>query len=348
MITINDYEISSKSPPYIVAEISANHNGSLLRAKEHIRQAKKSGANAVKIQTYRAETMTLDCDKEDFLIKGGIWDGNKLYDLYKEAHTPYAWHRELFEYSKEIGITIFSSPFDEKAVDLLEELNTPAYKIASFELCDIPLIKYIAKKNKPMLMSTGMASKDEIDEAVNAAKSSGCNQILLFHCVSSYPTKLEDANLKNIIYLKNKYDIEVGLSDHTLGNEAAVASIALGASAVEKHFTLSRNDIGPDSSFSIEPSELKDLITKTKSVWYALGQRGLGRSESELKNRKFRRSIYFSADIKSGGTINEKNIKRIRPGLGLPPKYYDDLIGKKLKKDVERGDPVSWEVIDLN
>lgn len=346
MIEINNRKISKDCEPYIIAELSANHNGSLKNAKDSIKAAKKSGADAIKIQTYKAETMTINCDKKDFIIKGGLWNGYKLYDLYEEAHTPYEWHQELFSYSKELGITIFSSPFDETAVDLLDELDTPAYKIASFEICDIPLIEYVAKKNKPILMSTGMASINEITEAVTAAKDNGCENLLLFHCISAYPAPIEQANLKNLIYLREKFDLEVGLSDHTNGNTAAIASIALGASAIEKHFILDRKNKGPDSEFSIEPNELRELKDLSRKAWEALGSSVFERSKDEIKSKVFRRSLYFVEPLKKGAIITSENIRRIRPGYGLPPKYENTIIGMKLIQDVERGDPVCWDVLD--
>jgi len=345
MFKIQDRLIDSTSPPYIIAELSANHNGSLDRAKLSIKIAKECGVDAVKIQTYNADTMTIDCDKDDFIVKGGLWDGYKLYNLYNEAHTPFEWHSELYRYAKEVGITLFSSPFDETAVDLLESLNTPAYKIASFELTDLPLISYVAKKGKPMLMSTGMATEIEISEALETARSGGCNSLLLFHCISSYPAPIEQANLKQILNLKKIFGVSIGLSDHTIGNTTAIASIALGACAIEKHFTISRDEKGPDSEFSVEPSELKDLVNYTKDAWQALGNEGFIRPNAELGSKVFRRSIYFISDIKSGSKIKESDIRRIRPGFGLAPKYYNELIGKTLVKDVQRGDAVNWDMI---
>ncbi len=344
MIEINGRKICNEFPPYIIAELSANHNGSLKKAKESIKAAKSSGADAIKIQTYTPDTMTIDCNKKDFIIKGGLWDGYKLFDLYKEAHTPYEWHYELFNYAKEIGITIFSSPFDETAVDLLEDLKTPAYKIASFELCDIPLIKYIAKKKKPILMSTGMASTVEIHEAVETAIKNGCESLLLFHCISSYPAPTEESNLKNIVFLRNEFKVEVGLSDHTIENTAAIASVALGATAIEKHFILNKKEKGPDSNFSIEPDELANLKEITSQAWMALGKEGLYRAKQEIKSKIFRRSLYFVRSIKKGEKITGTDIRRIRPGFGLAPKYENQIIDMELKKDVERGDPVSWSV----
>lgn len=345
MFKINNRKIGSDSEPYIIAELSANHNGSLERAKLSLKIAKECGVHAIKIQTYTADTMTIDCDKSDFIVQGGLWNGYKLYDLYNEAHTPFEWHSELYSYARELDITLFSTPFDETAVDLLESLNTPAYKIASFELTDLPLISYVAKKGKPILMSTGMASEEEISEALETARSSGCNSLLLFHCISSYPAPIEQANLNQILNLKNKFGVSVGLSDHTIGNTAAITAVALGACAIEKHFTISRNDKGPDSEFSAEPNELKELVNATRDAWSALGSKSFTRPSAESGSKVFRRSIYFVSDIKSGDKIKSTDIRRIRPGFGLPPKYFDTVIGKTVIKDVERGEAVTWEVL---
>ena len=343
MFTIANRSISENHAPYIIAELSANHNGSLERAKHSIKMAKECGVDAIKIQTYNADTMTIDCDRKDFMVQGGLWDGYKLYDLYNESHTPYAWHSELFRYARELGVTLFSTPFDETAVDLLESLNTPAYKIASFELTDLPLIKYVARKGKPILMSTGMATESEISEALETARSNGCNSLLLFHCISSYPAPIEQANLKQIINLKKTFGVTVGLSDHTIGNTAAISAVALGACAIEKHFTISRTEKGPDSEFSIEPHELKNLVQDTKDAWLALGNESFARPNAESGSKIFRRSIYFVADIKSGQKVKTSDIRRIRPGFGLPPKHFDSIVGKTVIKDVKRGDAVSWE-----
>jgi len=345
MIKINQRIISLSNEPYIIAELSANHNGSLERAKLSIKSAKESGAHAVKFQTYSATTMTIDCDKPDFIIKGGLWDGYKLFDLYGEATTPYDWHKELFSYAAEVGIDCFSTPFDESAFELLEELKTPAYKIASFELTDLPLIKLVAKTGKPLLMSTGMANEEEIDEAIKTALNSGASDLLIFHCISSYPAPIEQSNLRKIANLRTRFGVEVGLSDHTLGTTAAIASVALGASAIEKHFTLSRNEKGPDSEFSIEPKELVELVNGTKDAWLSLGKGDFARAESERSSLAFRRSIYFVRDLKAGQIITSEDIRRIRPGFGLPPKFYDDIIGKKVNIDVTIGEPVSFEKI---
>lgn len=345
MISIDNRIINISKPPYIIAEISGNHNGSLIRAKETIKAAKYCGADAVKIQSYTPDTMTIDCNKDDFIVKTGPWGGYKLYDLYSEAHTPYEWHSEIFRYANELGITLFSTPFDESSVDLLEELNTPAYKIASFELTDLPLIAYVAKKNKPMLISTGMASYDEISEALEIVRINGCNSILLFHCISSYPAPIEQSNLKKILRLKKEFGVTVGLSDHTRGTTAAIAATALGACAIEKHFTISRDDKGPDSDFSIEPDELKELVINTKDAWLALGDDSFNRPSAEDGSKVFRRSLYFVNDIKAGTPIGPNDIRRIRPGFGIAPKYLDAIIGKKLAIDVERGDAVKEESI---
>jgi pseudaminic acid synthase len=346
MFKINNTVIDPSSRPYIIAELSANHNGSLKRAKLSIKIAKECGVDAVKIQTYTADTMTIDCNNSDFIVQSGLWSGYKLYDLYNEAHTPFEWHSELYRYAHEIGITLFSTPFDETAVDLLESLDTPAYKIASFELTDLQLISYVATKGKPILMSTGMASEAEISEALEVARSSGSNSILLFHCISSYPAPIEQSNLKQILNLKKKFGVLVGLSDHTLGNTAAITAVALGACAIEKHFTISRNDKGPDSDFSIEPDELKQLVNDSKNAWSALGSESFMRPVAESSSKAFRRSIYFVSDIKSGNKIRLSDIRIIRPGFGLPPKYFDKLIGKTLIKDVKRGDAVNWGVLE--
>ncbi len=345
MFEIEGRKIGQSEPPYIIAELSANHNGSIDRAKKTIKAAKDCGADAIKLQTYTADSMTIDCDREDFKIEGGLWDGYKLYDLYIEASTPYSWHAELFSFAKKIGITIFSTPFDEEAVDLLESLNAPAYKIASFEILDIPLIKYIAQKGKPMLISTGMAKIEEITEAVEAARSCGCKDILLFHCISSYPTPTRDANINMVSYLRKKFQLEVGLSDHTLDGIAALTSVSIGGTAIEKHFILSRDEKGPDSEFSIEPAELKDLVKHTRNCWEALGSKNFTRPSLEEKNKIFRRSLYFVRDLKSGEIITKDHIRRIRPGYGLPPKFFDSFINKRVNRNISRGERVTWDII---
>lgn len=341
-VCINGREISQAMPPYIIAEVSANHNGSIVRAKQTILAAKQAGVDAVKIQTYTPDTMTIDVRKDDFLITEGLWKDRSLYELYAEAYTPYEWHGELFDYAKQIGVTLFSSPFDESAVDLLESLHAPAYKVASFEVVDLPLIKYIAATKKPMLMSTGMASIEEIGNAIEAAKSAGNSQLALFHCISSYPAPIEQANLAAINALRKEFAVEVGLSDHTLGNTASVVATALGASVIEKHFTLSRADGGVDSSFSLEPNELSCLVTQTKDAFYAIGTQSSMRAEAEDENKAFRRSLYFVNDIQAGEVITKEHVRRIRPGLGLAAKYYDDVIGSTCLLAATKGDRVTF------
>lgn len=345
-ILIANRKIGLSYPPYIIAEISGNHNGDINKAFEIISMAKKNGADAVKIQTYTADTLTIDSQKEDFQIHGGLWDGYNLYKLYDWAHTPFEWHEALFNHAKKVGITLFSTPFDETAVDLLESLNAPAYKIASFEAVDIPLIKYVAKTGKPMIISTGMANYNEIKEAEEAARSSGCNDLILLHCISSYPAPIDQSNLLTIPDIKNQFNAITGLSDHTLGTTVSIASIALGASVIEKHVTLDRGDKGPDSEFSLEPNELKILCSESYKVWQSLGEAGYERKSAEKDSIKFRRSIYAVEDIKIGDTFTDKNIKRIRPGYGLAPKYFSDIIGKKCIKKIERGDPLSFDYIE--
>jgi len=346
MITIDNRVISDKHPPYVIAEISSNHGGSLDKAIKTICAAKESGADAVKLQTYKPSSMTLDCNEEDFIIRDGLWQGYKLFDLYNEACTPYEWHEKLFDYAKKINLTIFSTPFDNDAVDLLEKLGTPAFKIASFEIIDLSLIKYAALKGKPLLMSTGMASEREIDEAVEVAKKYGTGEIILFHCISSYPALTDDSNINLIKTLKKKYNLEIGLSDHTLDNTAAIAAVSLGATAIEKHFIMNKEIGGPDSSFSIEPKDLSTLKKDTTNSWRALGSGNFLRAPSEEKNKIFRRSLYFVTKMKSGELITNRNIKSIRPGFGLPPKFSEQIINKKrVVRDVEIGDRVEWDIL---
>jgi N-acetylneuraminate synthase len=344
-IQIDGRLIGPNQPPYVVAELSANHNGSLDRALQTINMALKMGANAVKLQTYTAETMTIECENEDFQIHGGLWDGYSLYNLYKWAQTPFEWHKTIFEYARKIGITCFSTPFDETAVDLLEDLNVPAYKIASFEIIDLPLIQYIAQTGKPIIISTGMANIEEIQEAVTTAREEGCSEIALLHCVSGYPVPPQQCNLKTIPDLAEKFDIVPGLSDHTLGTTISIASIALGACLIEKHVTLSRADKGPDSEFSLEPDELEQLCSGTKEAWTALGKAGYDRKPAEESSIKFRRSIYTVMDIKAGEEITKDNIRRIRPGFGLSPKYFQKLLGKKAKISIPKGTSMKWEYL---
>lgn len=332
---------------FIIAEMSANHGFEIKNAKETIRVAKESGADAVKIQTYTADTITLDCDNEYFQIKQGtIWDGTTLYKLYQTAYTPWEWHKELFEYAKEIGITIFSTPFDNTAVDLLEELNTPIYKIASFEITDIPLIEYAASKGKPMIMSTGIATLEEIEEAVEACKRVGNNDITLLKCTSQYPAKLEDANLKTMIDMKERFGVKIGLSDHTMGDIVATTAVALGAEVIEKHFIVDKAIGGPDASFSMTPNEFKEMVDKVRMVEETLGKVDYKLDEKKKKSRVFARSLFITEDVKEGEMLTEKNCRSIRPGYGLAPKYYKDILGKKANKDIERGTPLSWDLIE--
>lgn len=346
MFEIDDTRIGHDTPPYIIAELSANHNGRLDLALKTIEAAKDCGANAVKIQTYTPDTMTIDCDGPEFIVQSGLWRGYTLYDLYKEAHTPFEWHDEIFKHAKDCGITIFSTPFDEFAVDLLEGLGAPAYKIASFELVDLPLIRYVAATGKPMIMSTGMASEGEISEAVAAAREAGCENLVPLHCISSYPAPIDQLNLRQIAVLADQFDVIAGLSDHTLGTTASVAAIALGARVIEKHFTLNCQQKGPDSEFSIEPEELRELCGKAHDVWSALGIGDFKRQEGEEINKIFRRSLYFVRDLDAGSVVSEGDIRRIRPGMGLSPRHLRDVIGQRLKVAVTRGTAVNWDLIE--
>lgn len=339
-VVIDGRRISVADAPYIIAEISANHNGSLETALKIITEAKKSGADAVKLQTYTADTITLNCQSEDFRIKGGLWDGRTLYDLYEQAHMPWDWHVVLFEHARNLGITIFSSPFDRSAVDFLENLNAPAYKIASFEAVDLPLIRYVASTGKPMIISTGMADANEIGEAVEAAYDGGCKQLAVLHCVSGYPAPAEDYNLSTIPDMINRFGLVTGLSDHTLDNTTAIASVMLGASIIEKHFTLDRNGGGPDDSFSLEPAELTALCMDSKTAWSAIGRVNYTHKPSEMGNAQFRRSLYFVKNIKKGEIITSDCIRSVRPGFGLPPKFYDRVIGCKAALDIAACTPV--------
>jgi len=344
-VEIDGKKIGPSYKPYIIAELSANHNGDISKALEHIEVAAKCGADAVKIQSYTPDTMTIDCDKPDFQIHGGLWDGYKLYDLYKEAHTPFEWHEAMFKKAAEVGITIFSTPFDETAVDLLEELGAPAYKIASFEMTDLPLIKKVAQTGKPMIISTGMANEEEIAEAIATARKYGCENLVVLHCISAYPAPYNQSNLATIPDLAKRFNVIPGLSDHTLGTVVSVTSIALGACLIEKHFIIDRNDKGPDSSFSLEPKELSRLVEETKAAFESIGVAGYEKKQVEVANLRFRRSIYFVKDIKAGVVITREHIRRIRPGFGLAPKFFDDIVGKRAKDDIQRGTAASWELI---
>ena len=345
-IKIAGRSIGAAYSPYVIAELSANHNGKLETALLIIEEAKKAGADAVKLQTYKPDTITLNCDSDDFKIKGGLWDGRTLYDLYEEAHMPWDWHKPLFDRARELGITIFSSPFDNTAIDLLEDLNAPAYKIASFEAVDLPLIKYAASTGKPMIISTGMADAEEIAEAIEAAREGGCKELAVLHCVSGYPAPAEDYNLRTIPDMMERFGLVTGLSDHTLDNTTAIASVALGASIIEKHFTLDRSGGGPDDSFSLEPAELTALCQGAKTAWSALGCVDYGRKSSEQDNVKFRRSLYFVKNMKAGDVITHDCLRSVRPGFGLAPKLHEQILGKKVRIDVVTGTATSFEFID--
>lgn len=341
-IVIDGCRISSADPPYIIAEISANHNGKMENALRLIEIARTAGASAVKIQTYRPDTITIECNSELFKVNGGLWDGRTLYDLYGEAFTPWEWHETLFAEARRLGITMFSSPFDNTAVDLLENLGAPAYKVASFEAVDLPLIRYIASTGKPMIISTGMADEEEIAEAIAAARDGGCTQLALLHCVSGYPAPARDYNLRTIPDMIERFGTVVGLSDHTLDNTTAVTSVAMGAAVIEKHFTLDRNGGGPDDSFSLEPDGLRDLCTSARTAWEALGRVDYGRKSSEQANTVFRRSLFVVGDIRKGEEITATNIRSIRPGYGLAPKHYDQVLGLRATRDLKRGEPLTW------
>jgi pseudaminic acid synthase len=341
-IAIDGRNIGPAFLPYVIAEMSANHNGSIENAFKIIEAAKAAGADAVKMQTYRPDTITLKCDSADFRIQGGLWDGRTLYDLYLEAHTPWDWHKPLFEHAHKMGITIFSSPFDNTAIDLLEDLNAPAYKIASFEAVDLPLIKYAASTGKPIIISTGLADVQEIQEAIEAAREGGCKQLAILHCVSGYPAPAEDYNLRTIPDMIQRFGLVTGLSDHTLDNSTAITSLAMGASIIEKHFTLDRSGGGPDDSFSLEPAELAALCQGARTAWSALGRVDYGRKSSEQGNVKFRRSLYFVKDMKAGDVLSPDCVRSVRPGFGLAPKHFESLMGKRLRTDAKANTPARW------
>jgi len=347
-ITIDNRKIGLDYPPYIIAELSANHNGDINRAYQIMEAAKEAGADAIKLQSYTHETITMDCDSEEFQIHGGLWDGQSLYELYKGAHMPWEWHKPLFEKAKALGITIFSSPFDFTAVDLLEELDAPAYKIASFELVDLPLIARVAKTGKPMIMSTGMANKEEIQEAVDCARENGCEELVVLHCVSGYPAPAEQYNLKTIADISASFNVLSGLSDHTIDNATAVASVVLGACLIEKHVTMDRSGGGADDSFSLEPKELAQLCKDSKTAWEALGHVNYERTEAEKGNVKFRRSLYVVKDIKVGEEFTSENVRSIRPGFGVAPKFYGEVIGNKAKCNISRGTALTFKMLAAN
>jgi N-acetylneuraminate synthase len=347
-IFIDGTPIGPGHPPYIVAELSANHNGSLEHALALIEAAKNAGANAVKIQTYRPDTLTIDCNRPDFQINQGLWQGKNLYQLYEWAHTPWEWHAALFQKAQAVGITLFSSPFDASAVELLESLNAPAYKIASFELIDHALIKCVAKTGKPLILSTGMADQTEIAEAVTVARANGCTELMLLQCVSGYPAPASDYNLRTLADMASRFDCLVGLSDHTLCSATAITSIALNACLIEKHFTLSREEPSPDAAFSLEPHELADLCTSAKTAWSALGQANYQRRPSEEANLVFRRSLYVVEDMQAGDVFSAENLRSIRPGYGLAPKHLTAIIGQRAAKPIKAGTRMDWSMTTNN
>ena len=345
-LTIAGRPVGPGHPPYIVAEMSGNHNGRIERALAILDAAKAAGADAVKLQTYRADTITIDHDGPDFRVGKGLWEGQRLYDLYQEAHTPWEWHEPIFRHAREIGIAVFSAPFDPTAVDLLEALEAPAYKIASPEIVDIPLIRLVARTGKPLILSTGMASFAEIEEAVAAARDAGAREIAVLHCISAYPTPIGKANLSNIPDLAERLGTVVGLSDHTMGTLAATVAVGLGASLIEKHVTLARADGGVDSAFSLEPAELERLVADTRAAQAALGTPAYGPTEAERDSLRFRRSLYVVADVKKGAVITEASVRSIRPAHGLPPKYLDAVLGQKASRDLKRGEALKADMVE--
>jgi pseudaminic acid synthase len=344
-VTIAGREVSARTPPLVVAELSANHNGDLDRALAIVDATAAAGAHAIKLQTYTADTLTIDHDGPGFRIDGGPWDGRTLYDLYQEASTPWVWHEALFARGRAHGLIVFSSPFDETAVEYLETLGAPAYKIASFEAIDLPLIKCAAQTGKPLIISTGMANIEEIGEALEAARSAGSEETVLLHCVSSYPAPADQYNLRTLADMADRFDVAVGLSDHTLGNSTAVAAVALGAVMVEKHFTMSRKDGGPDAAFSLEPAELAQLTKATESAWSALGSVSYLRTPAEQGNAVFRRSLYIVEDVPAGGLLTRRNVRSIRPGYGMPPKELPAVIGCKASRNLHRGEPLHPDMV---
>jgi N-acetylneuraminate synthase len=346
VIEIAGRKIGPDHPPYVICELSGNHNGSLERALRMVDAAAETGADAIKIQTYTPDTLTIDSDRPDFQVTGGLWDGKTLYQLYGEAYTPYEWHEALFARARERGITLFSTPFDETAVDLLSSLGAPAYKIASFEVVDLALIERVARERKPMIISTGMANLAEIQDAVATAREGGAQGLVLLHCVSSYPAPMADANVRTVPHLASAFDAVGGLSDHTPGTAASVAAVAMGASVIEKHFTLARADGGPDAAFSLEPDEFKRLVEDCRAGWEALGRVTYELQGSERGSKVFRRSVYAVKTIEAGEAFSSQNIRSIRPGYGMSPKQLPDLIGRRARRRIERGEPIVPPLVD--
>ncbi|MFC3079770.1 pseudaminic acid synthase [Phenylobacterium terrae] len=345
-IEIAGRRIGAAHEPFVICELSGNHNGSLERALSMLDAAAATGCDAIKIQTYTADTITMDVDRPEFRIHGGLWDGRSLYELYQEAQTPFEWHESLFARARELGVILFSSPFDESAVDLLDGLGAPAFKIASFEAIDLPLIRYTAAKGKPLIISTGMANLAEIEAAKAAALEAGASGVVLLHCVSSYPARLEDANVRTVADMAGRFGCPVGLSDHTHGTAASVAAIALGACVIEKHFTLARADGGPDAAFSLEPAEFTTLVRECKDAWRALGRAHYDLLGAERANLQFRRSLYVAADVPAGAPLTRDNVRSIRPGNGLPPASLPDVLGRPAARDLKRGEPLAWDMME--
>lgn len=344
-IEIAGRRIGADHPPFVICELSGNHNGSLERALRMVDAAADTGCDAIKIQTYTADTITMDVDRPEFRIHGGLWDGRTLYDLYQEAYTPFEWHPAIFERARQRGVILFSSPFDETAVDLLDGLDAPAFKIASFEAVDLPLIRYAARRGKPLIISTGMANLEEIEAARDAALSAGAAGVVLLHCVSSYPATFADANVRTVADMAQRFGCPIGLSDHTPGTAASVAAVAMGACVIEKHFTLARADGGPDADFSLEPVEFKALVDDTKAAWASLGRAHYDLLGSERGNVQFRRSLYVSADVKAGEALTRANVRSIRPGNGLAPAHLEAVLGRTAARDLQRGEPLAWDML---
>lgn len=342
-VAIAGRAIGPEQPPYVIAEMSGNHNGDIHRAFALIEAAKAAGADAVKLQTYTADTITIDHDGPGFVIEGGLWDGRKLHELYQEAHTPWDWHPRLFEKAREVGITIFSSPFDPTAVDFLETLNAPAYKVASFEIVDTPLVAAMAATGKPLIVSTGLASPEDVDDAVKAAQRAGDGGLILLHCTSGYPTPAAQMHLRTMADLGARHGVPVGLSDHTMGTAVSVAAVALGACVIEKHFTLAREDGGPDAAFSLEPNELAVLTRDCRQAWEALGGVHYETVEAEAASRDHRRSLYVVADVRQGESLTTANVRSIRPGFGLAPKHLHAVLGRAAARDLKKGEPLAWD-----